>query len=397
VTESTRLNPPLSPLRGATAVVGIGQTPLYKRGTSPDPEMKLCLRAIVAACEDAGISPRDIDGFVSYGSERNEGQKMMPALGSREIRFAALNWSHGGGIPGALGLAAAAIVAGQAEIVVVYRAIAQSSGQRLRVAVAQDDTAAQYLVNGMDAPAQMCGMRSQRLIEADGVPPEALRAMALASYHHAQRNPDAMAYGKPLDEAGYAASRWISEPYRLFDCSRESDAAVAAVLVSAERARDLRRPPAYLLSAPTGAGAGGGSLEENHRPYSSGNFLAVARRLWAESGYRPDDVDVVQVYENMTGMGISALIDHGFCTAETAGELLTLANLIAPGGRLPINTAGGNLAEGFIHGMSLVSEAVRQIRGESCNQVPDARLSLMTGGPGDPLVSSALFGTGETL
>src|SRR5581483_1501189 len=127
------------------------------------------------------------------------------------------------------------------------------------------------------------------------------------------------------------------------------------------------------------------------------NFAAVARRLWAESGYGPEDVDVVQVYENMTGMGVAALIDHGFCTIETAGELITLENLIAPKGRLPVNTAGGNLAEGFIHGMSLVSEAVRQIRGTSCNQVPDASLSLMTGGPGDPLVSSALFASEDRL
>jgi acetyl-CoA acetyltransferase len=386
-----------SPLRAATAVVGIGQTPLYKRATSPDPEMKLCMRAIVAACEDAGIDVRDVDGFVSYGSERNEGQKMMPALGLREIRWSALAWGHGGGIPGALGLAAAAILAGQAETVVVYRALAENSGRRLRVAVAQDDTAAQYLVNGIDAPTQMCALRSQRLIEVDGVPREVLRAMALASYHHAQRNPAAAGYGKLLDEATYDQSRWISEPYHLFDCSRESDGAAAVVLTSAARAKDCARPPAYLLSAPFGVAAGGGSLEENHDPYSSSNFAAVARRLWSESGYQATDVDVVQVYENMSGMGVGALIDHGFCTRENVGEIVRFENLIAPTGALPINTAGGNLAEGFIHGMSLVTEAVRQIRGESCNQVPEARLSLMTGGPGDPLVSSALFGTTDTV
>jgi acetyl-CoA acetyltransferase len=382
--------------RGATAVVGIGTTPLYKRGTSPDPELKLCLRAVVAACEDAGIDPRDVDGFVSYGLDKNDPPKLAGALGTKELRFSAMNWTHGGGIPGAVGLAAAGIVAGQADVVVVYRAIAESTGQRLRVAVAQDDTAAQYLVNGMDGPAQMCALRAQRLL-AEGVPPEALRAMALASYHHAQQNPDAMAYGKPLDEAAYESSRYISEPFHLYDCSRESDAAVAVVLTSAERARDLRQRPAYLLSSPTGATGAGAGLEESHTPYASSNFAAVARRLWAESGYGPDDVDVVQVYENMTGMGVAALIDHGFCTVESAGELLTLENLIAPKGRLPVNTSGGNLAEGFIHGMSLVGEAVRQIRGTSPNQVPGASLSLMTGGPGDPLVSSALFASEDRL
>ena len=386
-----------SPLRGTTAVVGIGQTPLYKRGTSPDAEMKLCLRAIVAACEDAGLSPRDIDGFVSYGSERNEGQKLMPALGTKELRFGALIWGHGGGIPGALGLAASAIVTGQADVVAVYRSLAENAGARLRVAVAQDDTAAQYLVNGVDGPVQICALRTQRMLEADGVAASTMLAMARAAYHHAQRNPEAAAYGQPFDAELYEQSRFVAEPYRLYDCSRESDGAAAVIMVSAERAADLVDRPAYLLAAPTGAAAGWGPLEENHRPYSSSGFEAVARRLWAESGYGPGDVDVAQIYENATGMGVAAVLDHGFCTAEDAGAFLTFENLIAPDGSLPVNTSGGNLAEGFVHGMSLVTEAVRQIRGTSVNQVPGAALSLMTGGPGDSVVSSALLGSAATL
>ena len=108
-------------------------------------------------------------------------------------------------------------------------------------------------------------------------------------------------------------------------------------------------------------------LDENHARSPSG-FRAVARRLWAESGYGPEDVDVAQVYQNMTGMGVAAIIDHGFCTAEEAGELLTFENLIAPDGRLPVNTSGGDIAEGFVHGMGLVTEAVRQIRGTSATR-----------------------------
>ena len=384
-------------LRGAAAVVGLGQTPLYKRGTSPDGEMKLCLRAIVDACADAGIAPGDVDGFVSYGSEKNEGQKLMPALGTREIRFAALNWGHGGAIPGALGVAAAAIATRQADFVVVYRALAERGGRRLRVAVAQDDTAAQYLVNGLDGPVQMTALRSTRMIEADGVPRETLRAMALAAYHHARRNPAAVAYDNKFDVEAYEQSRLVADPFHLFDCSRESDGAAAVILTSPERAADLTDRPAYVLSAPTGAVAGWGAVEENQRPYSSSGFQPIARRLWHESGYGPGDVDVAQIYENTTGLGVGAIIDHGFCTAEEAGEFITFENLIAPDGTLPINTSGGNLAEGFIHGMSLVTEAVRQIRGTSVNQVPNARLSLMTGGPGDSLISSALLGAAETL
>lgn len=387
----------MSRLRGATAIVGIGQTPYYKRGTSPDPELKLCLRAIVDACVDAAVDPRDVDGFVSYASERNDAQKLMSALGTREVRFAALTWIHGGGIPGALSIAASAIVAGQAETVVVYRAMAESSSQRLRVMVAQNDTAAQYLVNGLESPAQILALRTQRLLEADGVPRSAMRAMAQAAYYHARNNPRAYGRNTSLDDETYDKSRWIAEPYKLFDCSRENDGACAVIVTSAERARTLAKSPAYILSAPMGAFAGSGALEENINPYTTAGQGSVARRLWAESGYGPGDVDVLQVYQNMTGMGVGSLLDHGFCTCENAGEILTFENLIAPSGKLPTNTSGGDLAEGFIHGMGLVAEAVRQLRGESTNQVPGARLSLMTGGPGDTLSSTALFGTADTL
>lgn len=384
-------------MRGKTAVVGIGETQYYKRGTSGQPGLKLALEAIVAAAEDAGIDPSEIDGFVSYGSERNDGQRMMPALGTKEMRFGALVWTHGGGIPGALGLGAMAILTGQANVVVVYRAMSEMRGRRLRVDVAQDDTPAQLLVNGLDAPAQIVAMRSTRLIEGEGVPARTLRDMALVSYHHAQNNPRAIGRDTTLDVETYDKSRLITEPYHLFDCSRESDAGSAVILVSAERANDMRQKPAYLLGAPMGAAKEYGMREENVNPYWSAGFQGVADRLWEETGYGPGDVDVAQIYENMTGMGVSAIIEHGFCTLESAGEFITFDNLIAPDGKLPINTSGGNLAEGFNHGMSLVNETVRQIRGTSVNQVPSANLSLMTGGPGDPVVSTALLGSSATL
>ena len=385
-------------LRGATAIVGLGQTPYYKRGQSPDDELTLCLKAIVAACEDAGLRPEDVDGFVSYGADRCSGPSLMTALGSRELRFSTLVWNGGGGgIPGALGVAASAVVAGQADCVAVYRAMAEGTGGRLRSAVLEDHLGLQYLVNGVESPAQVCALRTQRLLEADGVPRRALRDLAKACYHHARNNPIALGRDIELDDDVYEGSRWISEPLHLFDSSRENDAAAAVLVVSAARARELQEHPAFILSAPMGSVRGWAELEESSMPYSSAGFEGVARRLWRESGYGPADVDVVQVYENFTGPAVAALIDHGFCTAESAGEVLTFDNLIAPAGRLPLNTSGGNLAEGFAHGMGLVVEAARQLRGESPNQVPGASLSLMTGGPAAPLVSSALLGSADTL
>jgi acetyl-CoA acetyltransferase len=384
--------------RGSTAVVGVGQTPYYKRGTSPEPELKLALRAITAAADDAGIDVRDINGFVSYASERSDPAKLMPALDTREVTFASLVWFHGGGLPATLNIAACAILAGQADIVAIYRSMAERSSQRLRVIVAQNDTSSQYLVNGLDSPAQILALRAQRMMQHEGVPQSALYATVAASYYHARKNPNA--YGRSIEMTPevYDHARLISEPYRLFDCSRENDAAACVLVVSAERAAHLKQKPAYILSAPMGTMKGGGALEENWRPYyATAGQAELAQRLWIESGYGPQDVDVAQIYMNMDSMGIGAMIDHGFFTLEEAGEFCRFENLIAPQGKLPINTSGGDLGEGFIHGMGLLPEAVRQIRGTSSNQVPKAGLSLVTGGPGDLMSSTALLGAEETL
>lgn len=388
----------MSKMRGAAAVVGIGQTPYYKRGTSPEPELKLAIRAITQAADDAGIDARDIDGVVSYASERSDPAKLMPALGTRRCSFASLVWFHGGGLAATLNIASAAILSGQAEVVAVYRSMAEGSSQRLRVVVAQNDTSSQYLVNGLDSPAQILAMRAQRMMEHHGVPQSALFATVQASYFHASNNPHAYGRNTAMNQEVYDNARMISEPYRLFDCSRENDGAACVLVVSAERAKDLRQKPAYILSAPMGTMEGGGALEENWRPYySTAGQAELAERLWRESGYGPKDVDVAQIYMNMNSMGIGAMVDHGFFAMEEAGEFCTFENLTAPSGKLPINTSGGDLGEGFIHGMGLIPEAVRQIRGTSTNQVPNARLSLVTGGPGDLMSSTALLGDETTL
>ena len=386
-----------TPMRGSTAVVGVGATPMYRRGTAPMGERGLCVQAVLDACEDAGLDARDIDGFVSYGSDRNSGPRLMGSLGTRELRWSSIVWDGGGGgIAGAIGMAAAAIVAGQADTVAVVRGLAERDGGRLRDDVSRGHFSLQYLVNGVQSPAQICALRTRRLLD-EGVPESALYAVAAASYFHASTNPRAFARNAEFEEDVYLSSRWIAEPLRLFDCSRENDGAVALVLTSAERARTLQARPAYVLSAPHGASSRWGEIEESVDPYWSSGFETVARRLWAESGYGPADVDVAQVYENFTGPAVASIIDHGFCTLESAGEFMTVDNLVAPHGRLPVNTAGGNLAEGFIHGMASAAEAVRQVRGDAVNQVPDAALSLLIGGPGAPLVSSALFGAEDAL
>ena len=389
----------MSSLRGTAAIVGVGRTPWYKRGTAPDPEMKLALRAVVAAAEDAGIDTRDIDGFVSWGSEKNAGQYLMSGLGMRELTYGALMWVHGGGSSGSIGLAAQAIATEQAEIVVVIRAMAEKGvDSRLMTAVWQGIEPPFQRVHGMSAPAQNFAMGASRLLEADGLPRSAIWALVQASYYHASRNPDAYGRQADLDLESYEESRSPVEPLHLFDNSRENDCAIALILVSAARAKDLRQKPAYVLASTMGR-YGGRDLGESQGAdgRTTAGFRSVAHRCWQQSGYQPADVDVAQIYTNASSAAVNAVIDHGFCTWDDVGDFMRFENLVAPSGTLPLNTAGGDLADGFIHGAGNNAEAVRQIRGTSPNQVPDAKLSLVCGGPNDHFVSTTLLGSEETL
>ncbi|MDM7488377.1 transporter [Rhodococcus sp. GXMU-t2271] len=392
-------------LRGAAAVVGIAEQH-YKRGEAPHSEKRMTLEVILEACADAGINPREIDGFVSYAGGANDGAIIGGALLIDELRWSNMMWGGGGGsVAAAITNAATAIATGQAECVVVYRAMTQADTGRL--GYAKYHYGSHFLAHGIGSPAQICAMRTQRMLEHGGVPRSAMRSLVLASYQHAQNNPTAQGYGRPLDEDSYENSRLIAEPFHLFDCSRESDGAVALVLVSAERAKTLRPDPAYLLSGAQGAPGGYSELIDNDlgEQYMSAGFgpanngkPGVAERLWAGAGLGPDDVDVVQVYENFSGPAVAALIDHGLCPpGEAAGTFMTVDNLTAPNGKLPVNTSGGNLADSFINGLNLAVEAVRQIRGTSTNPVAGAKTSLFIGGPMAPLVSSVLLGHEDTL
>jgi acetyl-CoA acetyltransferase len=384
--------------RGSTTVVGVGATDYFRRGTSPLSSAQLVLQAILRACDDAGADPRSIDGFVSYSGDSSEGLAIAAALGVHEVRWSTEVWGGGGGgVAAAVNCAAAAVHSGQADCVAVYRGLSERTDGRR--AFNRGHMGHLYTAHGMIAPAQVCALRTQRMLEVDGVPPSAMEAVALAGYHHAQRNPRAVAYGRPLDHDRYQNCRTISEPLRLFDCSRENDGAAAVLVVSAERAGDYRGRPAYILSGVQGAAAGWTESVENEDAYTSAGFHPkLVQRLWADAGIGPSDVDVAQVYENFTGPAVAAMIDHGLCPpGPGAGEFMTLDNLTVERGRLPINTAGGNIAEGFVHGIGLVAEAARQIRGDSPNPVADADISLLIGGPMAPLVSSTVFGSAATV
>ncbi|HEY3066383.1 MAG TPA: acetyl-CoA acetyltransferase [Methylomirabilota bacterium] len=388
-------------IRGRVAVAGVGETTYYKHGQAPESEVVLALRAILRACEDAGLDPREIDGFASYSNDRNDPSRLAAALGLPELRFSNMQWGGGGGGgSAAVGNAAAAIAAGYAECVVVFRALAQGQFQRFGAAPPAATVAGEAALTfpyGVISPAQRFAMRVMRFMHEHDIRPEAQRAIALASYHHAQANPRAVMHGRPLTAEAYDASRFIVEPFRLYDCCLENDGAAALLLVAAERARDLRRPPVYVLGVGQGSEYRNGARGHNAPTYASASFTTVAPRLYAMAGVGPKDIAVVQSYENFTGGVLMSLIEHDFFAAADANEFLTLENLIAPGGRLPLNTSGGNLAECYMHGLELQIEAVRQLRGESPNQVPGARVGMVISGPMVTPVSSMILGTADAL
>ena len=388
-------------LRGRVAVAGIGETPYYKRGGSPDPEFVMALHAILAACADAGIDPHDIDGFASYAGDRNEQTRLASALGCSSLRFSNMQWGGGGaGGSAAVANAAAAIAAGLAECVVVFRALAQGQFGRFGAApstpVVTGGAALSYPY-GLLSPAQQFAMRMQRFVhEHDQVSLDTQKAVALASYHHAQQNPRAVMYGRPLTAEMYDASRWIVEPWHLYDCCMENDGAAALILVAGDRADEFGHRPCYLLGAAQGAGFRDGT--NHYAPtYASACFTTLSPRLYEMAGVTAADVDVVQSYENFTGGVVMSLIEHGLCTYDNADEVIAFDNLIAPTGALPLNTSGGNLAECYVHGFELQLEAVRQIRGTSTNQVPKVDVSLVASGPMVVPASNLIFGSSEAL
>jgi acetyl-CoA acetyltransferase len=381
------------------AVIGIGETKYYKHGQAPVSEFRLVLEAITRAAEDAGIDVRSIDGYASYSNDRNEPARLAAAFGSPDLAFSNMVWGGGGGGgSGAMANATAALVAGYAKYVVVFRGLAQ--GQFGRFGQAAPSKTVSWPMSytapyGLMSAGQMFAMRVRRFMHDNHVGQAPMRAIAMASYHHAQTNPRAVMQGRPLSADDYDSSRWIVEPFHLFDCCMENDGAAAVILTTADRARDSKQKPAYVLAAAQGSDYRQAAPAHNAPDYGTSNFKTVAKRLYDMAGVQPSDMDVVQSYENFTGGVLMSLVEHGFCEAEQAEEVLTFDNLIAPSGGLPINTSGGNLAECYMHGLELVTEAVRQVRGTSTAQVPGAELSMVCSGPMVQPVSDLILAAGE--
>ncbi|EIV90686.1 thiolase [Frankia sp. QA3] len=387
-----------------TAIVGVGATPYYRRGGSaPQTITELAGKAIIAACEDAGLSVKDIDGFAYYsGAGAGYGQSMdtatfMETLGIPEVTFSAALTSGGGGSAGSIGLARAAILAGDATVVVTVMALQQVK-QRLGTvfgAVAPSPENSFLQPSGLVGPGHLMSVLARRHMHDYGTRREAFAEIALSSRENALTRPKAI-MRTPLTLDDYFNARMIADPLCLFDFCLETEGAVAVLTTSAERARDLRRTPVGVVAAAHGgvrewgrAFAWYGMPDEY---FASSGHAPIARRLYDRAGITPDDIDVALIYDHFTPMVLMQLEDYGFCKKGEGGPFVESGAIRYKGGSIPVNPHGGQLSEAYVIGMTHIVEGVEQIRGTAVNQVPDAKLALVTGGPAALPVSGLILG-----
>ena len=380
-----------SDLKDRAAIVGIGATEFSK--ASGRSEMRLAVEAIGAALADAGLSPSDVDGMATYTMENNPEIEVNRALGGGDLRFFGRTHYGGGAACAPLLQAAMAIATGVCEVVVCYRAMNERSEQRFGTGVqGQAATPRAESVHfgwhspyGLLTPASWVAMNAQRYMHETGATSEDFGRVAVADRKHAATNPAAWFYEKPITLADHQSSRWIVEPLHLLDCCQESDGAVAVVVTSLERARDLRQPAVRIAAAAQGAVTEQQMMTGYYTPDITGlpEMGLVAKQLYATAGVGPEDIQTAVIYDHFTPFVLTQLEEFGFCERGEAKHFLRDGH-IELGGKLPINTHGGQLGEAYIHGMNGIAEGVRQVRGTSPNPVPDVEHVLVTAGTGVP-------------
>jgi acetyl-CoA acetyltransferase len=378
-------------ISGRAAIVGLGATEFSKN--SGRTEIRLAMEATLAALAEAGIDPSEVDGFSSYSIDKVPEYEIARLLGANNIKFFS-QVPHGGGAACAPVLhAAMAVATGIAKTVVVYRAMNERSWYRFgngnygfgSSPIVENVNYGWYMPYGFHTPAAWVGMFAQRYMHTFGATSEDFGRVAVAARDFAATNPAAFFYGKPITLADHQASRWICEPLHLLDCCQESDGAVAMVITSVERARDLRTKPVIIKGAAQGMSDGQQIMTSYYRDDITGlpEMGLVAKQLWQQSGLTPQDIQTAVIYDHFTPFVLPQLEEFGFVKRGEAKDFIR-AGQHARGGSLPINTHGGQLGEAYIHGMNGVAEGVRQVRGHAVNQVANVHNVLVTAGTGVP-------------
>lgn len=385
--------------RDKCAIAGIGKTEFSR--DSGRSVLTLATEAAKAAIADAGLERTDIDAIIRADVDNVTPIALATSLGLSNLNY----WGDTG--PGGvapcmmLGLAVGALLSGQAKAVLAFRSLNGRSEARLGVGkpapnarvggrATYDEFYAPY---GLLTAGQTFALMTQRHMTQFGTTQEHLGEVALACRAAAQHAPHAQMHAKPLTMENYLSSRMISTPLRLFDFCLETDGAAAVVITLADRARDLAKTPVLIRAV-------AGGLARDRR---AGMMMPVVTRedmtelggrqageeLWRRAGVGPMEIDIAQLYDCFTISVLLQLEAYGFVGKGESGAFAATGAL-RKGGALPINTAGGHMSEGYVHGMNHILEAVRQLRGEADMQIEGAEMSLVTGGP-LPVGSSAVL------
>jgi acetyl-CoA acetyltransferase len=364
-------------LRNRYAIVGVGETG-YRRGSS-ETTRNMATWAIGNALDDAGLTPADVDGMLSYSGNDSTFSPMV--AGDLGIRLDFYMDCFGGGssTEALIGIAIGVIEAGMCSTVAIFRSMNGYSRVRIggtgpRAAAPVSGDALHTRTYGWQSAGQSFAPSFLRHMYDYGTTPEQVAAVKVAHAKHASNNPKAL-YPERVTVEDVVSSRMICTPLHLLDCCVETDNATAIIVTRAERAKDLRRRPALIRSVVGRCSKPRPDMHYQHGPVSTVAGHYARQILWPNAGVGPEEIDVTGSYDAFTFTTLLQLEDYGFCAKGEGGEYVS-SGIIELGGARPNNTSGGHLCEGYTHGMSMVIENVRQLRGEaddSCPIGPDGR------------------------
>ena len=382
---------------GKTAIVGIGATDFSK--CSGRSTLRLAVEACELAMKDAGVTPDMIDGMVTYAHDNNNEIDVCRSLGVDKLTHFSLVHHSGGAACGVVHQAAMAVASGACNYCLVWRAFNERSEERFGAGVQERPPAPTPMEVdfgwsspfGLLTPASWVAMFAQRYMHEYGATSEDFGRVAVACRKHAANNPAAFFYGKPITLEEHQASRWIVKPLRLLDCCQESDGGQALLITTLDRARHLKSVPAVISSAVQGSCDDQQMMKSYYRQSITGipEMKLCADQLYADTGLSAADIQAAVLYDHFTPLVLPQLEEFGFCKRGEARDFIKDGN-IELGGRLPVNTHGGQIGEAYIHGLNGVAEGVRLVRGTSTNQPANVDHVLVTAATAVPTSAAIL-------
>ena len=357
-------------LRDKYAIIGVGETP-FMRGSGKTTRA-LGTWAIRNAIADAGVDPGEIDGMLSYSIGDSTATPFIAGdLGIR-LNFYMDCFGGGSSTEALLGLAIGAMEAGMCKMVCIYRAMNGYSGRRIgatgRTPATISGDGLHMAPYGFFSAGQRFAFTFMRHMYDYGTTPEQVAMVKVIHSEHASNNPKAL-YPRRVTVDDVLSSRMIVKPLHLLDCCLETDNGTAIIVTNAQRAYDYRHTPARVLGVVGRCNWPRMDMHYQHGPISSWAARYASKILWPNAGLGPEEIDVTGAYDAFTFTTLLGLEDFGFCEKGAGGEYVS-SGVMRLGGARPNNTSGGHLCEGYTHGMNLVIENVRQLRGEIDDSCP---------------------------